>query len=703
MSSLPPRYTLIELDGPKPVSARHNAAPEPSLWARIKNAHRISMCWFSDTWGPELLAMVVSIGCSIAIAVLDWIWSGKSLPQLKRGFTVNAIVSILATISKSAMLYVLSSCIAQIKWIWAGQPQPLHSLQTFDDASRGPLGAIYLLADRKAWSIASLGAAVTLLALAYDPLVQQSLNVLLLPIDVASPGSTIKRNVALPRLFDALTDYERQQVLWTDNFDQTPNCKADNCTWPVFETVSLCQKCQPFEANVTKHFRYTEDLPHPQPPYPDGAVWPLSINLEITVGDFGPINDSVGRLVWYSPNVTYNPFGRNPYANDTSVSLYALTAVVLDSMSIANFHSFLETDGPGNESTSSIDFLTTSRFRLLSKDFLGVKNPLLVHAYFVYEWFDHGPEIFNTTLCVLDPCLKQYRVSVVQNRPTFEWVADVFGEKYLQDVPWKNYTNQTLCWKPHGKDHILLDSNIGVGDYASSYDSNSLAFCDDNLLRDNRTDWFLGLPVREAAAMIEVSTNMSGLILLNETERKLIYRQPVGDELTRDDTNKSTPFHWDVANRTESLRDSLYPGRSDGSWNKNFWQIYDLGINKTMANIAAIYTKRALEQYGSVLSGSIVTLSPHVQVRWLWLILPWLLNICTAILLALTIWSTRKAQAPLWKTSLVTALLPLLETERQTATRGDKVSQIDKVAKSVNVVLDDYDVNGGLRLRKMPK
>lgn len=205
-----------------------------------------------------------------------------------------------------------------------------------------------------------------------------------------------------------------------------------------------------------------------------------------------------------------------------------------------------------------------------------------------------------------------------------------------------------------------------------------------------------------------------GAILFNASDKAVIYSESTGDISPRnmtmesrfDITNMSSPFHFDIANRTESIRDSLSsdPFSLYSPDDETYaWQLYGIGIDEAMANLVSLYTERAIDSHSIPLSGSIVTDETRIQVRWPWLLLPWLLNVATVILLVLTIWKTRREQVPLWKTSFLTALLPLLEDEQQTASRGDKVSEIGKVAQGVNVVLDDYDVNGRLRLRKVPQ
>lgn len=58
---------------------------------------------------------------------------------------------------------------------WFRQPRALEEIQTFDDASRGPMGAAKLVMQTSAFHLATLGGIITILALVMDPFAQQIL------------------------------------------------------------------------------------------------------------------------------------------------------------------------------------------------------------------------------------------------------------------------------------------------------------------------------------------------------------------------------------------------------------------------------------------------------------------------------------------------------------------------------------------------
>ncbi|KAK4231501.1 hypothetical protein QBC38DRAFT_224397 [Podospora fimiseda] len=127
----------------------------------------------SGTW--EVLSTLLSVACIIIVAAILKAYDGKKPPSVPGDISLNAIVSVLSTISKSSLIFSVSAAIGQMKWDWyEHEPQRLYDLEIFDEASRGPLGAAKLLLRRQiVTSAASVGAVILILALAVDPFVQQ--------------------------------------------------------------------------------------------------------------------------------------------------------------------------------------------------------------------------------------------------------------------------------------------------------------------------------------------------------------------------------------------------------------------------------------------------------------------------------------------------------------------------------------------------
>ncbi|KAJ3463868.1 hypothetical protein MRS44_008654 [Fusarium solani] len=90
------------------------------------------------------------------------------------GLSPSAIVSILAGTSRASLAFVISTCLSQGKWNWAGKfVEPLIDFDRFDAASRDAWGSIRLLRSmirHPHW--ASVGAFTVIVLLAYEPFIQ---------------------------------------------------------------------------------------------------------------------------------------------------------------------------------------------------------------------------------------------------------------------------------------------------------------------------------------------------------------------------------------------------------------------------------------------------------------------------------------------------------------------------------------------------
>lgn len=131
------------------------------------------------------------------------------------GLTLNTIISILATGAKALLIYAIYTSIGQSRWIWFNKGQPLQDLQTFDDANRGPLGSTMLLFGRTITSVASLGAAFTVIRLAFEPFVQQVVLYSVENVKTPSPLATAKKaTIFLDDWFGAYMQSSVMSGIW---------------------------------------------------------------------------------------------------------------------------------------------------------------------------------------------------------------------------------------------------------------------------------------------------------------------------------------------------------------------------------------------------------------------------------------------------------------------------------------------------------
>jgi hypothetical protein len=109
-------------------------------------------------WLWELCSWVMSALCIFAIALLLCYYNGRAVPdRWPLGITLNTYISVLSGIAKYTLAVPVDEALGQLKWHWfARAPRPLLDFERFDDASRGPFGALALLLYTKGRYIISL-------------------------------------------------------------------------------------------------------------------------------------------------------------------------------------------------------------------------------------------------------------------------------------------------------------------------------------------------------------------------------------------------------------------------------------------------------------------------------------------------------------------------------------------------------------------
>lgn len=236
--------------------------------------------WFTNSWFSEILAVLVSVACAVAIPAVLGVYNHKPVPKLPWDVSLNALVSVLSTVAKSSLLYAICAALGQDKWDWydtssglqreprggdrrsmmsLGGEKRLKDMETLDQASRGPLGAIRFLTNRRtAFSPTSLGALVVILSLVVDPFTQQVVRLEGRQRLVSSDQVRAAR-VSAPffcyqdchvrKDCKALTDCAKvfedahHAAIWEPGDYKHPthaNCPSGNCEWEPFHTIEYC-------------------------------------------------------------------------------------------------------------------------------------------------------------------------------------------------------------------------------------------------------------------------------------------------------------------------------------------------------------------------------------------------------------------------------------------------------------------------------
>jgi hypothetical protein len=126
------------------------------------------------SWMPEIVSYLISLFALGAIVAVVRARDRKPLPDWPSPFTINFVVSVFTSILKAAMMMPVSEALSELKWLWFADSRLVSDMDDFDLASRGPRGSLQFLFRLSRNKLASLGALITVLGLAIDPLTQTS-------------------------------------------------------------------------------------------------------------------------------------------------------------------------------------------------------------------------------------------------------------------------------------------------------------------------------------------------------------------------------------------------------------------------------------------------------------------------------------------------------------------------------------------------
>jgi hypothetical protein len=151
---------------------------------------------FHGNWWLEILALAIGAASQAAVFVILLFMHNRPLhlwTDRVASLTLNAAISVLSTTAKSLVLFAIAPCLGQLKWLYFRAEHPLRHLEHFDQAGKGPLGALQILGSVRMAS-ACLGALVVLLSSAIDPFTQQVLVQYQRNVSLADPAVSFSTN-----------------------------------------------------------------------------------------------------------------------------------------------------------------------------------------------------------------------------------------------------------------------------------------------------------------------------------------------------------------------------------------------------------------------------------------------------------------------------------------------------------------------------
>ncbi|KAI0384748.1 hypothetical protein F5Y04DRAFT_293067 [Hypomontagnella monticulosa] len=265
---------------------------------------RCGLSFIHRLWIWEILSSVFSLACiSSVIGVLCY-EQGRPLDQWQQGWgqqiSPTAVVSFLGMMGKSACSVAVAEIISQLKWIhFSAAPRKLSDLEIFDEASRGPWGAIRLVVLKNRTTLLAMCASVLLLAsLFVDPFLQLVFTFpqQLTPVPGASPiirTSQVYDPFALPSRFSqcygsAQVDSAMQAAILSPVWNSMPPpslpCNFENCEWSAITTLGVCSSCFDFTDAVLPNCSVIGNGDRIQCNYTIPDVTTLSADFAVTGG-----------------------------------------------------------------------------------------------------------------------------------------------------------------------------------------------------------------------------------------------------------------------------------------------------------------------------------------------------------------------------------------------------------------------------------
>lgn len=670
--------TQLEPSNDRKEDVPERSAPKAGRWAILA----------TDTWTLELIAGFVSFGAFASIIGVLWSYDNRPVPVLMQGITVsldvstpwqrlrvdtmsqlNAVIAFLATISRTAIMLCIATVLSQGKWLWFKKDHSLMDLQNIENASRGPLGSAILLSKFKCRSVKVhtapamnanlrspmlyLAAMMTVVTLGFDPFVQQLLTIQTRVIPQTGMGITIN-SADYFRGFAEAMEYKETDLLISaamlsnlgpyapplagpasrnrakrsGGITQSlsplmPTCPGGNCIWDPYYAIDVCTRCR----DTTEEMQFVV-APSSNFSTPDDAwsyIWHHAFQD----------NDAQAEMTWdlipksgNSWQVQSNFSGAAPgyYPGDVSETTeYGFTSSSRIVNKLIWPLNFQVTEQIIIEPDDSVAYI----FESIQGTFAGIDNPVAAigFAEFGHSLEGPGAPVLQKSLeCALTYCVKEFNRSVVQG----SLVSNVLSEHYGKVFDGASDQSPTWAAVVNGTNFSSYDTQIG-GEYYGAAIATLLSH-----LLGNETYIYAGVSEGTAA-------------------------------------NVSFQVNW--TNDTGFIH-SLYP---------DAWPSIDLGnITTVLENMEATMSDIMQQYANSSVTGMLAVTKPFVVVRWPWITLPATSILVGLIIFGMTVWETRRLDAPKWSSSLLPLLYRHFPRDSGTATgnNGSADGVTDKEARS---------------------
>ena len=554
-----------------------------------------------DSWVLEVAAFLFSLACFVALIILLLVYDGKPAPSLPDSVNLNAIIAILGTAIRSSLLYATAAFVSQCKWSRLFyQSSGLHDVQKIDDASRGPLGSIRLLLSGAGRSLPSIGAVIILLAVAFDPFLQQIVSYPLLEAVGAPTSSTRQALWMSPYLKAGDITEAVNRGLVMDSFDRTPDCPTGNCTWSPFISAGWCSSCEDITSNI-------QAGPCELDWNPDNYDFNETKSLNCTI--------SVPPTLPHDIEVKYTRLYDDEHQGYQTLNMSAHCTDFYNSYSPIDDHWINSTTG---------------------QMFNGVWNPFLVFNFWTKLHYTSSANPTKNGIaqqCILTPCLRNYSLSVRGGRAELATLSTQMQSfYYYESIGRAFFINSPETWPPSiplEEDYTPQNPTLFFEDGGSSgwrgglfYTRNFTTMFDWTAPGSFVTDW--------PGAINGVLTGSSSYFEIH---------------------NYSTA--WKPGDNDSNIPGSGQP-IGGNSTTFGYTLIANAGTPENiMENIAQALTSLNLNLYylNDTHQGNGIFPVVHVHVRWAWLILPAITMVIGLVFTVLILRLQSPSKVKLWKAS----------------------------------------------------
>ncbi|KAL4901138.1 hypothetical protein BDW74DRAFT_181992 [Aspergillus multicolor] len=391
--------------------------PKTSRWSSLS----------LDTWFWEILALIFGVFAFITIFVILAVLDQKPSPTLPSGITLNTIIFILSTSSKSPLIFAISSAIGQLKWIaFRRGKKPLSDLQLADDAGRGPLGSFWIIVRYKGKDLICLGAAVIMLCLVFGPFMQQILSY---PIRI-TPSKDAKPHLQTISI-------------------STPSIPRGTTLLPPSLRRGWCSAC----SDITASAKFTYDVSS------NGTAGRIKGSDNVT--------DIPCAVPLSSPPGSSSSFTEMQKYVDEDPRILGALSIPVDYI-------------------RAIERVNLEKNVTLS----GIRNPLAVFWRAQVEvplnesmWFNPqihsaipalrsgGIKLKNVTECVLTPCARKCSVSVMHGVPAIHTSVPKYGDLLIDT---SKEGNGDFCWKAPSVTGTSEPANISAIEFTLLYNTSTV-------------------------------------------------------------------------------------------------------------------------------------------------------------------------------------------------------------------------------------